>query len=325
VPRRLVPVLAAAVIAVVGLAGLIYGILLATTLAPPSRTVGTVSGSGVPVVDTATGVLDLDGPQVRIQATAASGGPVFLGIARADDVTAYLADVSRTEITRVGDDGALTTVRAGTQTSLPDPSGADIWVLARSGTGTASLTWPDAAGPWRLVVAGSGSGSAPAQITLDWTRSHRSNSAPAVITVGTLLLVGGLVGLLALRARRVRGDDDEGDDPDDALPRHRAPASHRAPATVPTGLRTPAGGSAAGLAGGSGGSDDAATRIIPPVGSRSVSATGPHRNPFVPDPGPASGPSGASGPTGPATGPATGPDPGPASGPTGPGEPEVPA
>jgi hypothetical protein len=284
-------VLAAAVIAVVGLAGLIYGILLATTLAPPSHTVGTVAASGVPVVDTATGTLDFDGPQVRIQATAASGGPVFLGIARADDVTAYLADVSRTEITRVGDDGALTTVRAGTQASLPDPSGVDIWVLARSGTGTASLTWPDAAGPWRLVVAGSGSGSAPAQITLDWTRGQRSNSAPAVITVGTLLLVGGLVGLLALRARRGRGDDDEGDDPDDALPRHRAPA------TVPTGLRTPA----AGLAGGPGGSDDAATQIIRPVGSRSVPATGRHQNPVVPDPGPASGQA------------------------SGPGEPEVPA
>ena len=300
-PRRLVPVLAAAVIAVVGLAGLIYGILLATTLAPPSHTVGTVPADGVPVVDTATGVLDLDGPQVRIQATAASGGPVFLGIARAADVTAYLADVSRTEITRVGGDGALTMVRAGTQPSLPDPSGVDIWVTARSGTGTASLTWPDTAGPWRLVVAGDGSASAPPQITLDWTRGHRSNSAPAVITVGTLLLFGGLVGMLVLRGARGRDDDDEGEDLDDALPRRGAPV------TVPTGVRTPAGG----LGGGPAGSDDAATRIIPPVGSRSVPTTGPRGNPVVADPGPAPRP-------------AQGPAPRP-GGPTGPGEPEVPA
>lgn len=204
--RRLLPLLAAAVVAAVGLSGLTYGIILATTLRPPTQTIGRVPGAGVPVVDTATGVLDLDGSQVEVSATAASGGPVFIGVARADDVTAYLAEVSRCEITRVTDDGELTTVRAGTQASLPDPSEVDIWAVSSSGTGTTSLVWPDAAGTWRVVVAGDGTTDAPQQISLAWSRAHRTNAAPAVITVGVLLLAGGLVGLLVLRGRGRDGD-----------------------------------------------------------------------------------------------------------------------
>jgi hypothetical protein len=216
VPRRLIPVLVVAAITVAGLAGLSYGILLATALAPPIQTTGQVSGAeGAPVVDTATGVLDLDGPRVQVRATALSGGPVFIGIARADDVRAYLADVSRTEITRVGDDGRLTTVRAGTQRSLPNPSEADIWVASSVGAGTSSLVWPDTPGPWRLVVAGDGTTAAPQQISLVWSREQRSNPASAVIAVGALLLVGGLVGLLLVRGRRQDAEDAE--DAEDGL------------------------------------------------------------------------------------------------------------
>lgn len=198
--------LVAAVVGVAGAAGVVYGILLATALAPATHTTGRVTGADpVPVIDTATGVLDLDGPQVLVRATAASGGPVFLGIARADDVTAYLADVSRIEITRVGGDGGLTTVRAGAQARLPEPSGADIWVASATGTGTASLVWPDTPGLWRLVVAGDGKVDAPGQLSLVWTRAPRSSSAPAVIIVGAVLLVGGLVGGLMLRRARHGG------------------------------------------------------------------------------------------------------------------------
>jgi hypothetical protein len=214
VPRRLIPVLVAAAVTVAGLAVLSYGILLATALAPPTQTTGQVSGAaGAPVVvDTATGVLDLDGPRVQVRATTPSGGPVFIGIAHADDVRAYLADVSRTEITRVDDDGRLTTVRAGTQRSLSNPSEADIWVARSVGAGTASLDWPDTPGPWRLVVAGDGTTAVPQQISLVWSRAQRSNPAPAVIAVGALMLAGGLVGLLFVRGRkRDAGDAGAGD------------------------------------------------------------------------------------------------------------------
>lgn len=246
--RRRLPLLAATAVAAVGLAGLSYGTLLATALAPATHTIGRVSGvAGVPVVDTATGVLDLDGPQVEVRATADPGGRVFIGIARADDVTAYLADASRAEITRVTGDGELTTVRAGTRTGLPDPSGADIWVASRSGTGTLSLTWPDTPGPWRVVVAGDGTTGAPVDITLDWARAPRPNSAPAFIAVGALLVVGGLLGLLVLRARR--RDDEGADDEGGGLAPGGArigPPSGRGSILATDPGRVPAGGADAG-------------------------------------------------------------------------------
>jgi hypothetical protein len=219
VPRRLLPLLAAVLVAALGLAGLIYGILLATTLAPPATTTARVTGvQGVPVVDTATGTLDLGGPSVRISASSPSGGPVFVGVARADDVTAYLGDVSRVEITKVTDSGTLTRAGVGTAPTLPDPAGADIWVASDRGTGSASVVWPDTAGLFRVVVASDGSAAAPAAITVLWTREQRTNSAPAWITIGALVLVGGLVGLLVLRSRlfgRDGQDDDEGEDDED--------------------------------------------------------------------------------------------------------------
>ncbi len=219
--RRLLPLLTATLIAVIGLAGVVSGILLATTMAPPARTTGQVSGVDAPLIDTATGVLDLDGPRVDIR-VAASGGPVFIGVARADDVTAYLGKVSRAEITRVQDDGRLAITRTGTEATLPDPGTADVWVATATGTGSASLTWRDAPGSWRLVVASNGSAAAPA-LTLDWTRAPRSNPAPLVIALGGLLLVGGLVALIVVRSRRraVSEDDEEHEDHRDHGNDHR--------------------------------------------------------------------------------------------------------
>jgi hypothetical protein len=214
----------------------------------------------IPVVDTANGMLDLDGPQVEVRATAASREPVFIGIARADDVTAYLADVSRSEITRVAGDGKLTARRVGSAPAVSDPTGADIWVASRTGTGSVALTWPDTPGSWRVVIAGDGSSAAPGQISLTWARAHRANSAPAVITVGVLLLLaGGLAGLVELRGYRC-GAGADGDtspvDPDGLGPMaDPAWASGRQPDTdVRYG--------------------DAATRIISAEETRSVPVTG---------------------------------------------------
>lgn len=195
------PVAALVVLAGITLAG--YGVLRATVLAPPTQTMGRLTGvSGAAVVDTATGVLDLDGPRVVVQARAEGGAPVFLGIGRADDVAAYLGTVRRAEITEVSGQGRLTVTRVGSDPGLPDPAGADVWAARARGTGTATLTWPDNPGQWRLVVASDGSHPAPSAIDLTWSRAPRPNRAPVLLVAGSVAVLLGGAGLLVGGRRR---------------------------------------------------------------------------------------------------------------------------
>ncbi len=215
-PGRLLGRLAAVLVVLAGLALTVLGSLLATSMAPATRSVGTVRATGgVSVVDTATGVLDLDGPRVSVRAEAATAGtPVFVGIGRADDVAAYLGAVRRAEVTRVSGTGSPTVALTGSQPSLPDPAGVDIWVAHARASGAAELVWPDTPGQWRLVVATDGTAAAPSQVVLGWDRAPRSNPAPALITVGLLLLAGGAVGLLLTRGGRADPDTDRDTDSD---------------------------------------------------------------------------------------------------------------
>ena len=195
-PLRLLSRLAAALVAAAGLALIVIGALKATALAPPAQTVGRISGStGAGVIDTATGILALDGPRVTVQVTPrGSSGPVFIGVGRADDVAAYLGGVRRDEITRVSDSGTLTLTRTGTEATVPDPVGVDIWAASAHGTGSTTLTWPRTAGQWRIVVAADGSGVAPQPITMTWARDSRSSGAARWIGAGVVLLVLGAAG-----------------------------------------------------------------------------------------------------------------------------------
>ena len=194
----LVARLLAALVAVAGLLLLGTGILRATVLEPPTTAVGRVEGSSeVVAVATASGALDLDGPRVRIEATAPAGRTVFVGVGRDADVEAYLGQAARTEVTGVAD-GAATTGRRGVETTMPAPGAVDVWAVSASGPGAASLTWPDAPGRWRAVVTTDGT-APPQQVTLTWQLGPRTDRVPALVATGLVLLVGGLVGLVLTR------------------------------------------------------------------------------------------------------------------------------
>jgi hypothetical protein len=189
----------AALVAVAGAALLLLGLARATVWAPPTQTVVHVGGAAVaPVVDTTPEALALDGPSLRVTVRAAdSSSPVFVGVGRAADVEAYLGGVARNEVTGVrGMDPVL--ARTGSDASLPEPAGVDVWALAVTGRGTATLEWPQAAGRWRAVAAVDGA-TPPAQVVLTWQRNRGSSLVPALFAVGGLLLVLGLVGLRATR------------------------------------------------------------------------------------------------------------------------------
>jgi hypothetical protein len=201
------PTLAAAAVALVGALLVAAGGLQASVFAPSPTSRAVLASPQQAVVSTAVGLLGLDGPRVQVDAVDSNRRPVFLGIGRAADVEAYLAGVSHLEVTGHDGDGRLLSTLTGTEPSLPDPAGVDVWVTSVRGQGTANLTWPQAPGAWRLVVATDGTASAPDRLTLTWSGRERHSSAPALIAIGLVLTVAGGITLGMLRSRsRLDGD-----------------------------------------------------------------------------------------------------------------------
>jgi len=210
-PRRLVPRAVAAAVALVGALLIGLGALFATKLAPDHEVTARLDGVGrQPVVTTQIGLLDLEGPRVRVQAVA-DGKPVFLGIGRAKDVEAYLGKVSRLEVVGHDAQGRLVTEQATGDSSLPDPAGVDVWTVSTRTQNSATLVWPDTPGQWRLVAATDGEPGGLTSVDVTWTAERRSSSAPALIAVGILLLVGGGVTLAMIVSRA--GIDRQGPPP----------------------------------------------------------------------------------------------------------------
>jgi hypothetical protein len=196
-----VPQLAAGAVALLGVLLVLAGGLQATVFAPPAVTSATLLSTRQAVITTAVGVLGLEGPRLEVEASSGTARrPVFVGIGRAHDVDAYLASVSRLEV--IGDgDGKLLTKRVGDQTTLPDPAGVDVWVASARGLGAARLAWPDAPGQWRLVVATDGTAPAADKLTFSWSGRERHTAAPALIAIGLVAIVAGLITLVMLAAR----------------------------------------------------------------------------------------------------------------------------
>jgi hypothetical protein len=179
---------------VTGAVLLLLALAFGTIGARPSvTTVRVVGQAGAPVVVTTAEALALDGPSVRVDVKGPDPAkPVFVGVGREGDVAAYLGGAARTEVTGVDGDRAVSS-RTGSDSSLPEPTGVDVWALSATGRGSATLTWPQAPGRWRLVAAVDGA-TPPAQVVISWQRDRGGSPVPVLLAVGALLLVLGFVG-----------------------------------------------------------------------------------------------------------------------------------
>jgi hypothetical protein len=192
---------AAALLAIAGVVLVLLGLMKATVWAPERTTMARVAGQpGAPVVTTTPAATALDGPALKVDVRGPAGRPAFVGVGRADDVAAYLGAVARTEVTGVRD-GRGVVQRQGAEASLPQPAGVDVWAASATGSGSASLTWPQSPGRWQVVAAVDGA-TPPTEVVLTWQRARVSSSAPALLAVGGLLLALGLVGGWAARRTR---------------------------------------------------------------------------------------------------------------------------
>jgi len=195
-----------------GLGCAVAGTLLLTVLAPPDRLAVRESAQdpGTAVV-TAPGLLELTGPDAVLRAAGSADQEVFLGVARAADVTAWLGDTSRTELTGVRGDLDAPSFRTRRTAGGPaaDPRAADIWLATATGRGAATLTWPRSSGAAVeggvvALAATDGSAAAPATVSITWVLQGDEAEHPAavpLVAAGAVALLLGAVGVL-LTARK---------------------------------------------------------------------------------------------------------------------------
>jgi hypothetical protein len=143
---------------------------------------------------------------VRIRATAADPAePVFIGIAPAADVEAYLRGVGHDDLTDIEVDPV--TVRYAPHPGgapASGPAGQTFWDVSDVGTGTRTLDWTLATGDWTVVVMNAdGSPGVRADLDLGGTLPVLRWATVGLLVAGGVLLLGGLVlALLPLVTRR---------------------------------------------------------------------------------------------------------------------------
>ena len=137
--------------------------------------------------------------RVRLQATPTSSAtPLFVGIARESDVSAYLSGVARTV---PGSGSNADEEIPGASPSVP-PGDLDIWVAQASGDGTQSVLWTPSDGRWAAVVMNAdGSRGVSASVDVGARLPWLGGAGFAAFMVGLVLLIGG-VALVAAGVHR---------------------------------------------------------------------------------------------------------------------------
>jgi len=142
--------------------------------------------------------------KVRVKVEPRAGQPLFVGIARSDDVARYLSGTAHAELTDVSTDPFRAEYRphSGSRPST-SPAQQRFWTASVQGSGRQTLTWDVEQGSWSVVVM-----NADASRNVDVRASVGANVpilstiAWVALGVGALLLLvaGGLV-VLGVRKR----------------------------------------------------------------------------------------------------------------------------
>ena len=135
----------------------------------------------------------------RAQGSSANGKPLFIGIARAASVNAYLAGVAHDEVVDLHMEGWKGPLRAeylrqaGTAPTAP-PGTEGFWSARATGSGQVSLTWPVREGTWSVVVMNAdGSRDVTADLRLGVKVDFLGWIAAGLLGGGSLFLLAGAV------------------------------------------------------------------------------------------------------------------------------------
>jgi hypothetical protein len=153
-----------------------------------------------------TGALEAGLFRLRIAATSNDASkPLFIGIARTNDVSRYLARVEHDQLRDINFDPFKVDYRrlgAGAPTALP--TAQSFWQTHASGTGTQTISWPVKTGHWSAVVMNA---DGSRNVNVDAQLAARLSGAwwivAGLMVLGVLALAGGIL-LVRSGARRQR-------------------------------------------------------------------------------------------------------------------------
>ncbi|HNM77434.1 MAG TPA: hypothetical protein PKI89_03660 [Tepidiformaceae bacterium] len=142
--------------------------------------------------------------KLRISAERSDGGPVLVGIARATDLEAYLANGSSATVRHLsfGPFDYASVAQGGTR-ALPPPESA-LFAASASGSGRQQVVWPVESGSWRAIIMNAdGSEGVEVDARFAVRFPYLRGFAIVAMVFGGVLLVTGLL-LVVFQARRKR-------------------------------------------------------------------------------------------------------------------------
>jgi hypothetical protein len=144
--------------------------------------------------------------EVRLEVASQADKPVFVGIARTDQLSSYMRNVAHTTVTDVNSDPFEASYRPVNGERKPArPAEAGIWAASAHGSGIQSLTWDVEDGDWSVVVMNDdGSPGVYADISAGAKLPFLDELGWTAIGSGTILFLSAM-GLVALSVRPPRG------------------------------------------------------------------------------------------------------------------------
>jgi hypothetical protein len=142
-----------------------------------------------------TGALETSLLRLRITATSnETARPLFIGIARTEDVARYLARIQHAELRNIKfDPFKVDYQRIGTGAPAALPSTKSFWQTRASGTGMQRISWPVKSGQWSAVVMNA---DGRRNVSVDAQLAARLSGAwwfvAAFLALGAVSLAGGI-------------------------------------------------------------------------------------------------------------------------------------
>lgn len=147
--------------------------------------------------------------RLRITVDSTGAAPIFVGIARTEDVDAYLGGVSREKVdkTNLGLFGVDYTAKPGGAPAAP-PTAQTFWAASAAGQGPQTITWSVQSGNWTIVLMNAdGSTGVSADGTGGITMPFLHTAITVTFVTGAALTLAGLAMVVGAQIRRRRAMD----------------------------------------------------------------------------------------------------------------------